>query len=175
MAKYFFDTEFNPTPFVGYPSLISIAIVSDDGREFYAISKDFDTEAAARNQWLMANVLPKLDRDRAELWMHREQMAEAISDFVGDDTKPEFWAYFADFDWVLFCEIFGGMLEMSDQHKRWPMYCRDLKQVMDMTDFPSVLKPDDPEDEHNALADARWNVLLFQAVAPGARRLGCYV
>ena len=102
-------------------------------------------------------------------------------------AQPEFYAYFADYDWVALCWLFG---EMMDLPKGFPMYCRDLKQMLDdyvleqmemyrdkvlhpetkeYPSFDSYLKyikghPDYPtqENEHHALADAKWNLKLYQ-------------
>ena len=53
MSRYFFDTEFlegtQKTVFGKTPptiDLISIGIVSEEGREFYAVSKDFNLKDA---------------------------------------------------------------------------------------------------------------------------------
>lgn len=95
--------------------------------------------------------------------------------------NPEFYAYYADYDWVVFCWLFGKMMDLP---KGFPMYCKDLKQILDeksMSYFESVnpgkenfnerlesMKnhPDYPkqENEHDALADARWNKKLFEFI-----------
>lgn len=46
----------------------------------------------------------------------------------GCTEKPQFYAYFADYDWVVFCWLFGRMLDLP---KNFPYYCRDLKQMLD--------------------------------------------
>ena len=43
-------------------------------------------------------------------------------------SNPEFYAYYADYDWVLFCSLFGKMINLP---KGFPMYCNDLKQTLD--------------------------------------------
>ena len=97
------------------------------------------------------------------------------------EHKPEFIAYFADYDWCLFCSLFGTMMQFPNG---FPRYCRDLKQTLDekkafyMNDTPSMTGisqhikvsrgieklPDYPKqiNEHNALADARWNFELHK-------------
>jgi hypothetical protein len=42
--------------------------------------------------------------------------------------NPEFYGYYSDYDWVVFCWLFG---RMNDLPKGFPMYCRDLKQMLD--------------------------------------------
>lgn len=159
--KFFLDTEFAEAP--GSIDLISVGIVADDGREFYAINTQFNERRC--NEWVRANVLSRLPprsvnptdpsnspRLHAEslAWMKPETIRDRVRAFIGTD-KPEFWGYYADYDWVAFCWLFGAM---SDLPQGWPMYCRDLKQWSDQIGAP---KFDDPKGEHHALADARWN------------------
>lgn len=67
--------------------------------------------------------------------------------------EPEFWGYFCDYDWVVLCGLYG---RMNDLPPEFPMYCRDLKQEMDRIDVSGMNLPDQPENQHHALADARW-------------------
>ncbi|NJN11668.1 MAG: 3'-5' exoribonuclease [Richelia sp. RM1_1_1] len=53
--KYFFDTEFIEDG--NTIDLISIGIISEDGREYYAINWDCRLECAS--QWVIDNVLKK--------------------------------------------------------------------------------------------------------------------
>ena len=88
------------------------------------------------------------------VWPHRNANPDSISPRPRDEsmTKPEFWGYFADYDWVAFCQIFGTMMDLP---KGWPMYCRDIKQLADSLGNPEL--PTQSSTEHNALNDARWN------------------
>lgn len=47
---------------------------------------------------------------------------------VKDSNVPEIYGYYADYDWVLFCSLFGRMIDLP---KGFPMYCIDLKQMLD--------------------------------------------
>ena len=150
--KYFIDTEF-----IEYPctiDLISIGIKCEDGREFYAINKEFDPFMAS--DWVKENVIAKLeDPKECNWWMPYRQIKAEVLNFVGDD-KPEFWGYYSDYDWVAFCWLFGSMIDLP---KGWPMYCRDLKQLMDTEGLKGIPAP---EGEHNALEDAKWNWELYK-------------
>ena len=152
--NYFLDTEF-----IEYPrsiDLISIGIVAEDGRELYMVNSDCNLDRAS--DWVVENVLKKMPeyspkindfRSGCESVWTRKQIAFEILQFIGDD-KPIFWGYFADYDWVVFCWLFGPMHRLP---QGWPMYCKDLKQEIDrlgVTDLPAQ------HDEHNALSDARW-------------------
>lgn len=68
MAKYFIDTEFIEgfyKPLFGkkrhFIDLISIGIVCDDGREYYAISKEFNVSDA--DEWVKENVFDKIEAE----------------------------------------------------------------------------------------------------------------
>jgi hypothetical protein len=261
--KYFLDTEFlegtQTKRFLGIPygetlptiDLISIGIVAEDGREYYAISKDFNLkEAWNRFEWKQRNkediqITPALGCIYKEYWIREnvlkpiheelcnqvgtygktyhsnlfapftyksmktllqwygktnEQIAEEIKDFVNlpqgyelkniakERKKPspdlkgfkkehlnwtpiEFYAYYADYDWVAFCWLFGKMINLP---KGFPMYCIDLKQELDRVEEyelkrGGILRPfkelnvlPKQTNEHNALADAKWNKELHK-------------
>jgi len=146
--RWFLDTEFNEDGRT--IELISIALVSEDGREYYAVSNEFDPVAC--NPWVRANVLPLLPG--SELWFTREKIAADIRDLVlaGGD-KPEFWAYFADYDWVALCQLYGRMIDLPDG---FPMYCNDLKQRMGVRGLKREHMPPQTGTAHSALEDARW-------------------
>lgn len=272
--KYFLDTEFlegtqktwfgqtNPTI-----DLISIGIVAEDGREYYAISKDFNLKEAwnrydetynadykpnfgggsdghynpqfIRDYWIRDNVLKpifielrakeveeyniaqkrnviidfptyKFDYKSFKKLINKygksnKHIAEEIKDFISykqfykdtcqvglyqdsfydlriEDLKqrnmlPQFYGYYSDYDWVVFCWLFGRMIDLP---KGFPMYCIDLKQWKDQiikraynrarNDFEKkiILDMDNMKDypkqinEHNALDDARWNYELYK-------------
>lgn len=247
--KYFIDTEFLEGPQnEKFPislfrkqtrptiDLISIGIVSEDGREYYAISKDFNLNEAwnrfqwnhelgsepVKKYWIRDHVLEPIYNEllqkrtvyeKTHHWELSEpfsygsmkyllkcfgksnkNIAKEIISFttqtkfvesekgrfnaVADSSnkitkgnfvwnKPEFYAYYADYDWVVFCWLFGKMMDLPN---RFPMYCKDLKQLLD-DKYPepklTLLKCNPfsgfpkQENEHNALADARWNKRLY--------------
>lgn len=288
--KYFLDTEFmegvQERPLIlksrlghwmiGKPKptidLISIGIVAEDGREYYAISKDFNLEEAwnrfdikqekyvdsklkakapelyshsTRNikvYWLRENVLYpifwylyqqsqpiKASQEYGNLgnfmgWKERKgtgmkefkkllqkygktnkEIAEEVFEFCTEDSlsietakfykvkhpEIEFYAYYADYDWVVFCWLFGKMMDLPDG---FPMYCKDLKQMLDekaesfigtdltkfninLNEFEAVKngnfssyvdaiknhsKYPKQENEHSAIDDARWNKKLYE-------------
>jgi hypothetical protein len=150
--KYFLDTEFIENGPYYSIRLLSIGIVSEDGRELYEVNQEVDRNSA--NEWVKANVLPHLGTKPPQALA---TIAYIIQQFVGDDLKPEFWGYYADYDWVVFCQIFGSMIDLP---KGWPMYCRDIKQLCDSLGNPTL--PAQLSAEHNALNDARWNKLAWE-------------
>lgn len=162
--KYFLDTEFHEYKKNGTNTieLISIGIVRENGDEIYEESSEFDMDAAIANEWLAKNVVNNLILSQG-LRRSNEDIGKSIIRFIGED-KPEFYGYFADYDWVVFCWLFGRMIDLP---KGFPFYCMDIKQMMKerglSTEWKKQVCPD-PKGEHNAIIDARWNKKLFDLV-----------
>lgn len=236
--KYFIDTEFIEgfhKPFFGkrrhYIDLISIGIVCEDGREYYAVSKEYNYNDAS--DWVKENVITQIYEEQIPAFKQQfmdvktfhkyipdgktnKQIAQEIQVFINAEPiaitdlgggsvqlttdainnirrgylQPEFYGYYADYDWVVFCSLYGRMMDLP---KGFPMYCRDLKQILDEKNqslkklgvsnellnihfthetldiynqyflmcenhkkYPKQL------NEHNALADAKWNYELYK-------------
>lgn len=142
--KYFLDTEFIEDGKT--IDLISIGIVREDGKTYYAESYEFDPDKAS--QWVMDNVFPFLNHDS----ISRNHIKQDILDFTAGDKEIEFWGYFADYDWVVFCQLFGTMMDLPED---FPMYCNDFKQVMHEHNLHKSNFDIINEQEHNALSDAK--------------------
>lgn len=172
--RYFLDTEF-----IEYPctiDLISIGIVAEDGRTFYAESTEVDWSKAS--PWVTEFVRPHLMFDYDDHHLHylettdgciemaapRQDIGRAIVDHFVEDADPEFWAYYADYDWVVFCWLFGSMI---DHPKDFPMLCLDLKQWAKDLGSPNL--PVQGGTEHNALNDAFWNREVWAFLAEEAK------
>lgn len=181
--KYFLDTEFKEKP--NTIDLISIGIVSEDGREYYAICQDFlhKLQPIWRDEWIRNNVLLPIYMEYSITNSNKAiefskanfksllygiakptgQIRNEIIDFIGDEI-PEFYGYFADYDWVVFCWIFGRMIDLPSN---FPQYCKDLRQMMADKNLDDQWKKKycpDPEGIHNALEDAKWNYQLFKKI-----------
>lgn len=149
--KYYLDTEFIERGASHPIELISLALVREDGVTFYRELMDgWHPENA--NDWVRANVLPHL-RGGYPTRETRVRTAEQVKLFLADDTsKPEFWGYYCDYDWVVFCQLFGTMAELP---KGLPMFCRDVKQLCCDLGNPDLNTLAPPEGNvHNALDDA---------------------
>jgi hypothetical protein len=153
-VNFFFDTEFSETG--GQPSptieLISIGVVSEDGREFYAESSEFNLDNC--NDWVKANVLPRLGPP--EQRQTRAVIRDGLKAFLGE--SPVLWAYYASYDWVVFCWLFGMMVDLP---KGYPMFPMDLQQRWVTLGKPKDVKPPNTTAAHNALVDAKWNLQLY--------------
>ena len=153
--RIFFDTEFIDTGRI--IDLISIGLVREDGMTLYEESLEFDSFLLT--PWLEKNVIPHLRGNATTL----DNISHRIREFVGE--TPEFWAYYAAYDWVALCQLYGTMMDLPHG---WPKYCRDIKQLCDSIGNPQL--PPIPENQHHALADAQWNRQAFEfLIAKGAQ------
>jgi hypothetical protein len=146
--RFWIDTEFiDHAPKL---ELISIGVVDEQDRSFYAISDAFDP--ADCGDWVQANVLPKLGDQERESPM---EIGRRLAAFVGED-RPAFWGWCPSHDWVLLSWLYGGLGSLP---KGWPGLC--------LTDdgWPKA-----PAEEHNALADARWTKEIHQHIDRQLRR-----
>ena len=141
--KYWIDTEFIERPSI--LDLISIGLVAEDGREFYAESSEVDWAKASR--WTLESVRPQL----SGAGMTREDIGYALRRFTDEDAHPVFWGYFPAYDWVVFTWLFGGM---NDLPFHFPQLCLDIKQWAIELGDPEL--PAQRGARHHALADARW-------------------
>jgi len=250
--------------------LISIGIVSEDSREYYAVSKDFNLKEAwnrfqmktvngdinpikvrrkgvtvpipysEKEYWIRENVLLPIFKDFLKLEAKslivqvrimgyaslldqdftyknfkkllkkygktNEEIAKDIKNHIENweynalytihpNSFPkkdiEFYAYYADYDWVVFCWLFGKMINLPEG---FPKYCIDLKQILDekaknivrplcfgdnkkeikemvnrsikgqlesLKTFPNYPNPK-KYGEHNALGDAKWGLDFYK-------------
>jgi hypothetical protein len=161
-VKYFLDTEFYEDGKT--IDLISIGIVAEDGREFYRCNQEARLDLVS--PWVRTNVLPSLPKYDDAAWATRRQIRDDLMVFFNeelwadiekrDKSKFQLWAYYADYDWVVFCQLFGTMMQLPET---FPKFCMDLKQLS--VNLGNPKHPSDPEGEHNALVDARWNRDLY--------------
>jgi hypothetical protein len=152
-VRYFLDTEFIDRGPQFPLQLISIGLVSEDNRTYYAISDEFDPTTAST--WVTANVLSRLEDYPRKC---NKLIANEIQQFIGYHDRPEFWGFFADYDWVIFCQLFGTQLDLP---RIYPMYCNDIKQLCKSVGDPGLM-PYTAHNRHNALADALWNKSAYE-------------
>jgi hypothetical protein len=141
----FLDTEF----YCGGDilELISIAIVSDTGDEFYAENKDFNPSGFSENMaFIKKYVMPKLMPPEKRL--APQDIRQNLHLWLRQFNEYRIWAYYGAYDWVVFCKIFGGLLKVPNN---CPMRFWELDDIV--TSRPAQ----DPETKHHALADAKWN------------------
>ena len=158
--KYFLDTEFIEDGKT--IELLSIGIRAETGDIFYAENSEADWNKAG--DWVKTNVLPHMAGSSATgTWLTRAEIADALVMWVNTTNSRyknnpiQFWGYYADYDWVVLCQLFGTMMDLP---KGFPMYCMDLKQLCMMLGNPDL--PPQTSGEHNALHDAVWNMDTYE-------------
>ena len=154
--QYFFDTEFLELP--EGPKLLSIGVVSLDGREYYAQNKDINLDLG--NEWVKKNVYPHLT---AKDWKNKYTIAYELIEFCNTGERSnEFWAYFGTYDWYLVTQLFGGFMNMP---MHWPQYFMELMQLGKLTGITRYDWPLQTSKSHMALDDAKWNRDVYNFIA----------
>ena len=138
--------------------LVSIGAIDEAGREFYAVSTEFDSDRAI--PWVRANVLDKLPPPSDLSWRSLEQIRSDLFAFLTATGEGlELWAWYAAYDHVALCQLWGGMPALP---RALPRFTKDLRQRWDDLGRPAL--PGAPDDQHDALADARHNLERWWAL-----------
>jgi len=117
VTKVFLDTEF--TGLHQNTTLISIGCVAENGAEFYGECMDYDHKQV--DDWLRDNVIAHLrwddesivlDPSIYEIYATRDKVADLLRLWLEKEVyinaPIEIWSDCLAYDWVLFCELFGG-------------------------------------------------------------------
>ena len=128
MKKIFFDTEF--TGLHQNTTIISIGLISDCGKTFYAEFADYDRDQV--DDWLRENVITNLylqkfdvlrdyqpDSENVLMCGDTEQVSRTLKQwlhqFITDsETKIEMWSDCLSYDWVLFQSLFGNAFDVPE-------------------------------------------------------------
>ena len=159
--------------------LISIGMVSDDGREYYAVNSDMPVKRIRKHDWLMENVVPHLPHGRGDRRNHlprrwlidyfdptvkaRKTIAAEVAAFIqaaGPDV--ELWANYGAYDHVCLAQLWGRMIDLPEGV---PMFTNDIQQERSRLGLRWDELPKQESGEHNALADARHNQLVRRWLA----------
>jgi len=170
ITNLYLDTEF--TSLQQNAFLLSIALVADNEESFYAEFTDYPM--ADISPWIKENVLDNfileddletiLEGTHWRLKADRKKIHIALEKFIKQFETIIIWADHVAYDWVFFCELFGGALQLPKNIHYMPMdlptalYLNGVspdisrekfvgKHVIEK--FPSFTK-----QRHNALYDA---------------------
>lgn len=160
MKKYFFDVEFNETTTslkngkkLSHPDFISIGIVSEDGREYYGVSNEFNLAATKKDEWMTENVISKLPPEKER--KSKAEIGREIMEFIGKE-KARFYFWVAAQDAAILSDLLSPSFLQRPRNVAEVIH--NLGQTYEMMGCPDRAVPDRPapEQQHNALADARW-------------------
>lgn len=179
--KVFFDTEF--TGLHKDTTLISIGLVSEDGRTFYAELTDYDQSQI--DEWLQEHVIDKLylkDKlysmdevmkasvldDHVEMREDKDYVAEYLKLWFETFNEPiEIWSDCLAYDWVLFNDLFGHAFNMPANVYYIPFdICtlfklRGVDPDVNREEFAGI---EDNGQKHNALHDAKVIKACYERV-----------
>jgi hypothetical protein len=183
--KYFYDCKFVE---VGRTvDLISIGIVAADGREYYAVALEAPWELVLRHPWLMRNVVQHLpgsgvatpigysetatDIPAGEKWFWqpdvtsvlvkpRQSIANEAREFFGFDPPEdvELWSWHGAYEHGALSKLWVP----GNRPEGLPDWTNNLKQEHVRQGSPEL--PTREPGEHNALADARYNMAIAKAL-----------
>lgn len=174
-VKVFFDTEF--TGLHQHTTLVSIGCVAENGRTFYAETNDYDY--CQTDEWFDKNVLPNLylnkhdgrawtfpGYDVVEVYGCKRKIAAALQTWLESFGEPiEIWSDCLAYDWVLFCDLFGGARHIPECVYYIPF---DLATMFKLKGIdPDVNREEYAEvggagPKHNALWDAKVITVCYE-------------
>lgn len=184
-TKLFLDTEF--TGLHQNTTLISLALVADTGDEFYAEFTDYDAHQV--DPWIQDNVLTNLilayhpvgsDVSNPEGHHHIKGptafVAESLMEWLRRFGQAEIWVDVGAYDWVIFCQLFGGAQKLPKNIFYIPYDVATLFRVVGIDPdvrrdaFAAVNGWHDALPQHNALHDAQvlrecWRIVSNAAIA----------
>jgi hypothetical protein len=158
---YFYDCEFIEDGVT--IDLVSIGVVDEYGREFYAVSTEFDPSKAIA--WVRENVLNLLPSPSDRAWRSRARIREELYQFLTEPLRGrphetlELWAWYGAYDHVALCQLWGAM---PDLPRAIPRFTNELRQLWEQKGRP-VLPPAESA-RHDALVDARHNLARYRAL-----------
>lgn len=177
--NYFLDTEFTCLPWDGTAELISIGIVDENDREYYACLNDFSAESVSL--FVEQNIIPYLPYISER--KSRQVVSEELFEFISAEPEPpgQIWCLFptedelkewgfkegeipnviekyGDIDLQLLEDLLGFRYPAD-----WPGTGSNLVPIMNK--LKEKERVPDNEQIHNALADARWNKKVWEVAS----------
>ena len=164
-TKIFFDTEF--TGLHQNTTLISIGLVSECGKTFYAEFNDYDFKQV--DDWLKENVIDnlqyngifqKLDETKNSISYKSttENIREKLTTWLEQFGEVEIWSDCLSYDWVLFNQIFGHAFNIPKNVYYIPFdictlfYAKGIDADISREVFAEM---SEGSQKHNALWDAK--------------------
>ena len=173
-TKIFFDTEF--TGLHQKTTLISIGLISECGKTFYAELSDYDKSQI--DDWLQKNVIDNLYLNQCNHGLQATSLFGDHHNFIGKTFNTrlalenwlsqfesvEMWSDCLSYDWVLFNQLFGHAFNIPKNVYYIPFDICTLFHVKGVD--PDVNREEfsnmkEGSQKHNALWDAKVNRECF--------------
>lgn len=181
--KVFFDTEF--TGLHKDTTLISIGLISESGKTFYAEFADYD-ECQVDN-WILENVISHLkfactpqsepminiNKDSWEVYGDKYHIRKQLAEWFEQFNTVELVSDVCHYDMVLLIDIFGHAFKLPNNVNP---ACHDINQDIaryfnlterDAFDYSreEIVMGKIPGDKHNSLYDAKVIREIYHAVS----------
>jgi hypothetical protein len=150
-----------------------------------SVPPDYPYARVAKHEWLMANVVPHLPlyahegaRKRhgpvgstigGEGFFHLDPEHSAVlplrliraqvRQFVLEVQEPELWSWFASYDHLVLCQLFGKMIDLPEG---FPMHTNDVMTLATLAGGRQASEPTQKDHVHDALADAWHHKALWK-------------
>lgn len=168
--KIYFDTEF--TGLHQFTTLISIGIISDNNKTFYAEFNDYDKNQI--DEWLNDNIIFNLKFNNIDKYYgeyksstgfdiemkgNSKDIKEELINWLNQFNETiEIWSDCLSYDWVLFNNLFGTALDIPENIYYIPFDICTLFKINDIDPDISreeFIKNSIKGDKHNSLYDAK--------------------
>ena len=174
--KLFFDTEF--TGLHKDTMLISIGIVAEDGRSFYAELTDYDKNQV--DEWLQKNVIDNLCLHNVfefqcslieyKVEGDKNHISICLAEWLAQFDTVEMWSDCLAYDWVLFNDIFGHAFNIPKNVYYIPFDICTLFKIRGID--PDISREEFAElktdaRKHNALWDAMVIMACYEKLTGG--------
>jgi len=172
MTRIFWDCEF--TGLHQNTTLISIGCVAEDGQQFYAELTDFDTGQV--DEWIQAHVIDNLtlltgmvsaDEKDMRVSGNKETVKHYLEKWLSQWESVEMWSDCLAYDWVLFCELFGGAFGIPKNVYYIPFDLATLFKI-------KGVDPDISREEYAGLSAPRGHPMKHHALADAQMIRACY-
>lgn len=174
------DTEF--TSLTQNSQLLSLALVAETGEKFYAEFNDYNPDNIT--EWVQTNVIDHFEMNSSETDARvegntvmyksdRQGIVEHLIKWLQQFNNIQMWADAPHYDWVLFCELFGGSMHLPGNVH---YMCLDLATLLIAngvdyrTERISLVEENEIPDNyivHNALSDAELTMVLLNKYSHG--------
>ena len=162
--RVFFDIEF--TGLHKNTTLMSIGLVDEDGRTYYAELSDYNRTQV--DPWLQENVI---DNFTGELTRSRQTLKLDLQEWFSEYESVEIWSDCLAYDWVLFNDIFGGAFDIPKNIYYIPfdictlMKVRGVDPDINREEYAGITG-----SKHNALHDARVIKACYEKLSEMERK-----
>lgn len=179
----FFDCEF--TGLRKDTTIISIGIVSEDGKKFYAEFTDYDWDLAYKDKWVLENVVNKLHcrkRESEKEYMPnyhigtKYTISEMLKNWLKQFDEVQLVSDVCHYDMVLLIDLFGTAFDLPENVS--PV-CHDInadiarhygiseREAFDKSREEIVLElcgKDIEGEKHNSLYDAEVIKAIYEEI-----------